>query len=205
MITLLPTLVFAQANTGTGFLDNWTRLVRFALSSLFPIVVSISGIIFMVQVIRFITTQDTAKRDALRSSVLWNLGILLVILTFFGLIKIATGIFGLQIGTDIGAANATGTMCTRETIRGIFMCIIKFISGTLIPTAVTLMALFFMGNMAFYLSQTDNETERTKARNYIFWALIGLAIVLTMFSILNIGTQTLFGSGSFVPQFPTSK
>lgn len=203
VLGLLPVVALAQA--GGGFLDGWTRLVRFIISSLFPILISIAGVLFMVQVIRFIMTGDTTKRDQLRTSVLWNLGILFVLLTFFGLIQIVTGIFDLQIGTDIATVNSVGNTCTRDTIRGIIMCILKFVSNTMIPTVFAVAVLVFMWNMSIYLTRTDNETERTKARNYVFWSLLAIAIMLTMFSIINVGTQTLFGSGSFIPQFPTSK
>lgn len=203
ILGFLPVLVFAQANTGAGLLSGWTRLLRFILSSLFPIIISLAGIAFMYQIIKFLTTGDTAKREELRASIIWNLGILVAMLGVFAIIRIIASTLGLQVGTDISPISGVGGACSSDSIRGIIMCILKFISGTLIPTAATLAGLAFLWNMTIYLTKTDNQTERVKARDYTMWSLIALGVLLTMFSILNVGSKTIFGSSTIIPQFPT--
>ena len=205
LLGIIPGLVLAQAS-GKTFLDGWTRLLRFVMNSAFPILISLAGLTFIFQVTRFIiaTTADQSKKEDFKRAMFFNLFILFVLTTVFGLIKLLASLFSVQLGVDITTAGVASTACNTNTIRGIFMCLLKFISGTMIPTAAGIAALVFMWNMVVYMTKTDNEAERTNARQYIMWSLGALALMLTMFSILNIGTGTLFGSSSFIPQFPTS-
>jgi uncharacterized membrane protein YidH (DUF202 family) len=219
ILGFLPVLVFAQGSTsGQAVVSGWTSTIRFIIKSLFPILISLAGILFMVQIIRFVTNQQEERRAELRKSVGVNLIILVILLGFFGLIQVGVNTLGLNIGTDITTVGKTqlgswdncknlSTDPTDKknncTVRDLTGGTVRFISDTLTPTAVAIATLVFMWNLVRYLLNTDNETERTNARKYILWSLLALAIILTLFGILNIGTQTLFGSSSFVPQFPT--
>lgn len=206
ILGFLPALVFAQSNaSGQGVFNSWANFVAKALNNLFPIVIALGGVFFMYQVIRFLFSQSESERAELRNSIGINIVILVVLLGFWGIIKMVTGMFGLTLGTDIAiAGNATST-CSANTIRGIITCLTKFISQKMIPVAVSFAALTFMWNIVKYLNKTNSEAERTNAKNYILWSLLALGVMLTIFGVLNLGTKTLFGSSAFVPQFPTSK
>lgn len=202
IIILIPD--FAMAQTGSSVINNWIKISHFVVQQLFPILIALAGLAFMVQIIRFLASQKSEDRDKLRKSVLSNLIILFVMVTVFGLIKILTSVFGLQIGTDIGLASGSGGSGGAHTFRHLVYQVTNFISKYMVPMAVAIASMTFLWNLVIYLTKTDNEIERTNARNYIMWSLLALAIMLTLFSILGTATQTLFGSSAFIPQFPTS-
>lgn len=208
-VVLIPVMVFAQS--GGQSVNAIIKLIQFVIKSLFPILVSVAGIVFMYQVVRYIMVQDLKQREQYRRGVLSNLLVLVVLLGFWSIIAVASNTLGLTIGTDatiagktsLGSWNncKTGGNCT---VRDIIGGSVKFLGTTIAPMIIAIAALSFMYNIVVYMSQSDNEAERTKARTYIFWSLLGLMIMLTVISILNIGTKTFFGSSSFIPQFSTS-
>ena len=209
IVTLIPIMTFAQS--GGQSVNAIIKLIQFVIKSLFPILVSVAGIVFMYQVVRYIMVQDVKQRDQYRKGIISNLLILVVLLGFWSIIAVASNTFGLTIGTDatiagktsLGSWNncKTGGNCT---VRDIIGGAVNFLGTTIGPMIIAVAALAFMYNVVVYMSQSGNEAERTKARTYIFWSLLALMIMLTVISILNIGTKTFFGSSSFIPQFPTS-
>jgi uncharacterized membrane protein len=214
-IVLLPAYVFAQS--GNTSVTGIIKLIQFVLKSLFPILVSLAGIVFMYQVVRFIMIQDVKSREQYRKSVISNLLILVVLLGFWGIIAIASNTLGLAIGSDAIVAggnklgswsnckNITNTTASTCSVRDLIGGSVKFIGTTVAPIIMAAAALSFMYNVVIYMTKTDNEAERTNARSYIFWSLLALMVMLTVMSIVSIGTKTLFGSSSFIPQFSTSE
>lgn len=201
MMVMFPTYAFAAG----GYFDQIVSFVGKFITALFPILVAFAGVVFMFQVIRFITTTKEDTRTGLRTSIGVNLIVLFVLLGFWGIIAMLSNMLGLTLGTDIAVTGKASTACTLENIRGIFMCISGFISKKIIPLFVSIAAALFMFNIIRYMYSTESETERTKLRGYVLWSLLALGIMLTIFAILNIGTQTFFGSSSFIPQFSTGK
>lgn len=199
---MLPLVSFAQ--TGSQTINGWIRLVDFVIAQLFPILIALAGVVFMYQIIRFLFSQKAEEREQYRKSITVNLVILVIMVTLFGLIKILASTFGLTIGTDLGLSSGVGGTGVKGSFRAFVYGITGFISKTMIPTAMAVATLTFLWNLVIYLYQTDNEAERTKARDYIAWSLLAIAILLTSISIVGTGTKTFFGTSAFIPQFPTS-
>ncbi len=205
-ISLFALPLISHAQTQSATVNGWVKLVQFIITSAFPILVSLAGVIFMYQVIRFILEQSIEKRAQLRQSITVNLIILFIMISMWGIIALVSNTFGLVAGTDIGFAASYGGSAGggANTLRGFVYTITNFMSKTTLPAMVALAALWFMYNLVIYLYKSDSEAERIKARNYILWSLGALIIMLSVISILNIATQTTFGSSAFIPQFKTS-
>ncbi len=201
---VLPLISHAQTQSAT--VNGWVKMVQFVIGSLFPLLVSAAGVIFMYQVIRFVLEQSVEKRAQLRQSITTNLIILFIMLGMWGIIALVSQTFGLVAGTDIGfAAKYEGSAGGgANTLRGMVYTITNFMSKTTLPAMVAIAALSFMYNLIIYLYKSDSEAERIKARNYILWSLGALIIMVSVISILNVVTQTTFGSSAFIPQFKTS-
>ena len=204
MVMILPMITSAQTQSAT--VNGWVKMVQFVIGSLFPLLVSAAGVIFMYQVIRFVLEQSVEKRAQLRQSITTNLIILFIMLGMWGIIALVSQTFGLVAGTDIGfAAKYEGSAGGgANTLRGMVYTITNFMSKTTLPAMVAIAALSFMYNLIIYLYKSDSENERTKARDYILWSLGALIIMVSVISILNVVTQTTFGSSAFIPQFKTS-
>lgn len=80
----------------------------------------------------------------------------------------------------------------------------KTISTRVIPIFFILAVLAFMYNIAFFLLNMGNEKERETFKKYSINALIALTVLLAVWGIVGIFTQTFFQATPFIPQLPTS-
>ena len=99
-------------------------------------------------------------------------------------------------------SNTTGT--AWGSIKDVVEAVGKFINSTIMPFIVALAFLYFFWNMGQYLLNMGNETERENFRKYSVNALLALFIMLSLWGIIAIGTQTFFNSQPIVPQLRTS-
>ena len=90
------------------------------------------------------------------------------------------------------------------SIKEIVEAMGKFINSTVMPIIVSLGVLYFLWNIAQYITKLDNEKERENFKRYSINGILGLFIMLSLWGIIAIGTNTLFGSQPIVPQFRTN-
>jgi hypothetical protein len=80
----------------------------------------------------------------------------------------------------------------------------SYVSKSIFPILVTLAVLAFMYNIALFMINSDNEKEREIFKKYSVNAVIALTILLCVWGVVGIFTQTIFHSTVFIPQFRTS-
>ncbi len=91
-----------------------------------------------------------------------------------------------------------------STIKDIIDTVGRFINVSLMPVLVIAAILYFLWNIAEYMTKLDNEKEREAFRKYVVNALIALFILLSVWGIIAIATNALFGTQPVVPQFRTN-
>jgi uncharacterized membrane protein YjfL (UPF0719 family) len=100
----LPVVAFAQS-TG-GVLD---LLAKFAeiLRKLFPIAVALAVLGLFYEIIMFIIHQNDDKGEKFKKGIAWSLLALVVMLTFFGGVRLIATTLGLEgtIGADLNASD----------------------------------------------------------------------------------------------------
>lgn len=80
----------------------------------------------------------------------------------------------------------------------------RTISTQVMPLLVALAVLAFFYNIIFFILRLDNEKERIQFRQYTINALVVLTIMLTMWGVIGLATNTFFQGNPVIPQFPTS-
>lgn len=80
----------------------------------------------------------------------------------------------------------------------------SYVSKSIFPILVTLAVLAFMYNIAFFIIKSDNEKERETFKKWSVNAVIALTILLCVWGVVGIFTQTVFKTNPFIPQFRTS-
>ncbi len=50
---------------------------------------------------------------------------------------------------------------------------------------------YFLFGVVQFIRNSDNETERTKGKQHMLWGVIGLAIMVSVFAIMNIALGTI--------------
>ncbi len=107
----------------------------------------------------------------------------------------------------VHAQNYIGSTTTGTawgSIKDIVEAIGKFINGTIMPLLVITALMYFFWNLIHFIRNMSNEKEREGFRKYTVNSLLGLFIMLSLWGIIAIGTQTFFNTQPIVPQLRTS-
>ncbi len=79
---------------------------------------------------------------------------------------------------------------------------------TVIPLLVAIAVIYFLWGVVQFITSAGDETKRTEGRNKIIYGLIGLAVMIAVWGLVNILLQTfdLEGGGAApdVPELPTT-
>jgi hypothetical protein len=122
------------------------------------------------------------------------------VLSKFGILGMVMLPYLVHAQTYVGSATTgNGLGSVKEIVDKIG----KFVSTTVMPIIVALGFLYFIWNMGQYILNLDKETEREKFKKYWINGLLGLFIMVSLWGIIAIGTQTVFNSQPVVPQFRT--
>lgn len=73
------------------------------------------------------------------------------------------------------------------------------LSASVIPLIFALAIAFFVWGVVQYVINSDNESERAKGRNFMIWGIIALAVMVSIWGLVNIFTRS-FGIDFIVPQ-----
>ena len=102
--------------------------------------------------------------------------------------------FVLGLAPVIALAQTTGgrpTVCTSgaiSTIQGI-LCKIGEIFGAVIPILIALGVIYFIWGVISYVIASDEEAK-TAGRDKIIYGIIGLAVIIAVWGLVKILTNT---------------
>ncbi|MFZ2167351.1 MAG: hypothetical protein WAV50_00605 [Minisyncoccia bacterium] len=83
--------------------------------------------------------------------------------------------------------------------------IITLINTVFVPVLFAIAFLYFLwGVYKYFILGADNDSERTKGRDVVLWGLIGFAVILSVWGLVNVVVTTFnLGSAGNVPGYPT--
>jgi len=99
-------------------------------------------------------------------------------------------------------SNTTGT--AWGSIKDVVEAVGKFINGTIMPLLVIMALVYFFWNLIHFIRNMSNEKDREVFKVYTINSLLGLFIMLSVWGIIAIGTQTFFNTQPIIPQLRTS-
>ncbi len=72
-------------------------------------------------------------------------------------------------------------------------------SNVIVPVVVLMFALamlYFLWGVVEYIINLDNATKRLEGQGHMFWGVIGLGIMLSVFGIMNFIFNTVTDNGN---------
>ena len=99
---------------------------------------------------------------------------------------------------------STTTGTAWGSIKDIVEAVGKFINGTIMPLLVIMALAYFFWNLIHFIRNMSNEKDREVFKVYTINSLLGLFIMLSVWGIVAIGTQTFFNTQPIIPQLRTS-
>jgi len=89
---------------------------------------------------------------------------------------------------------------TNDTIEGIF-CKARSILNTIVPLLVTLGVVYFVWGVVQYI-MTGDEAKKKEGRTKMIYGIIGLVVIITMWGIVGLITNTFGVSGAYTFDLP---
>lgn len=87
---------------------------------------------------------------------------------------------------------------TPTTFKGAIEMFLGWIQG-FIAVLFFVMWIGVAWGVVVYLANGDNETKRAEIKGYLFWAVIGVAVVFSVWSIVGLLHASMFGGGWGIP------
>ncbi len=89
-----------------------------------------------------------------------------------------------------------------ESLLDVLIWIKCIISAAILPLLFTLAFLFFLWGVFVYIRDANDVKKREESKQFIYWGIIGLTVMVGVWGIVRIVTST-FGLGNTVPQLQT--
>lgn len=84
--------------------------------------------------------------------------------------------------------------------------IVNTVNGVLMPVLMALALLFFIwGVFRYYIKGADSDTERETGHKFILWSVIGFAVIVSVWGLVNVVTSVLLPNTTINthPDYPT--
>ncbi len=83
--------------------------------------------------------------------------------------------------------------------------IINLVNAVLVPVLFAIAFLYFIyGVYKYFILGAESDTERATGRTFVLWSLIGFAVILSVWGLVNVLTQTFnIPTGGQPPRYPT--
>lgn len=73
--------------------------------------------------------------------------------------------------------------------------IIDYVINPLIYLLIGVAVIYFLFGVFKFVANADNSDERVKGGQHIFWGIIGLAVMVSVFALVNLILSTLGPAG----------
>jgi uncharacterized membrane protein YozB (DUF420 family) len=80
-----------------------------------------------------------------------------------------------------------------KSFLGVFMNLFSLV----IPILISLAILAFLVGIAMYIWKGASETERAKGKQFMFWGIIGIFVMVSFLGLIQILRNTFFDTGSY--------
>ena len=81
-----------------------------------------------------------------------------------------------------------------DGIGGFFNRLADILAGGVVNFLFALAFVFFFWGVVMYVINPSDEGKKERGRQYIIWGLIGLTVMFAVYGLINIVSNTFFGS-----------
>lgn len=107
------------------------------------------------------------------------------------LIILSSSVLGLSPMVALAVSTYGGTVCTGAQVTdiGSLLCKISQLLNAVVPVLIALGVVYFVWGVITYVISSDEEAKKT-GRNRIIYGIIGLAVIVAMWGLVSILTNT---------------
>ena len=85
-------------------------------------------------------------------------------------------------------------------LRSLVASLIDIIRGYVVPFIIALALMFFLWGVFKTVTASDDAKKRQEGIAYITYGIIGLAVMISVWSLVYLLSSTFFGNGLLIPQ-----
>ena len=185
------------------------------LSAILPILISIGVILFVWGVVQYVIAGGEEAKKKGKDRIIYGILGMVVILSLWGIVTMITGYFDTSAGAPLEDINRlaptslsqnkcsqikSGNGNTLSNYMDYVTCIINY---SVIPLIFALAVVMFVwGAVKFFIINSDEEAKRTQGKQFMIWAIVAFAVMLSLWGLVGIIRSTFFpgSSNSFLPQ-----
>lgn len=104
-----------------------------------------------------------------------------------------------------GSASSNGCPSGISTINDIFLLVKCVLAGMVIPIIFILAFLVFLWGIFKFMKNSDNTTKRQEGLSFMWYGIVSLFVMTSVWGIVKIATTTLGVDGTYIPKVQSPK
>lgn len=181
------------------------------LSAALPLLVSLGVLYFIWGIVQyFIGDSEEAKKTG-RDRIIYGIVGLAIIISIWGLVDIIVKTFNLTSTTPIvsglvpqGSGSGSGCTAPSNTSTNKLSDYLNYfttcIGASVIPFIFSIAVLTFIwGVVKFFIINADEEAKRQEGKQFMLWGVIALAVMISVWGLVNILGKTFNLNTSVLP------
>lgn len=97
--------------------------------------------------------------------------------------------------------NASGSL-NLEPLKAILLQLVEFINFLVPIVFAVAFIVFIWGVFRYFIQGAANEEQREKGKQFVVWSLVGFFLMVSLWGILNLLTNTLSFENNTRPCLP---
>ena len=180
-----------------------------------PVIVALGVIYFIWGVVSYVIGTEEETKKSAKGKMIYGIIGLAVIISMWGLVTVVINTFGLGGGapslpsvtyTSPSTSSTSGLICSdgdlgdNPKFQDLLVYVTCIIGKAVIPLIFTLaMAMFIWGVVQYVINGSD-EAKKQKGRDFMIWGIIALAVMVSVWGLVNILGNTFGIDSSFIPK-----
>jgi hypothetical protein len=219
LLVLVPFTASAQ-ETGGGLGGIITRISDL-LGTIVPVLIGL-GVVYLIWgvIVYFIADDEEAKTKG-RDRIIFGIIGLAIIISIWGIVGILNQTLGLGSTdglTGVGAPDVNlvvqakggdscfGAFQADKKLSGLLNYGTCMIAGSVIPFIFAIaVVMFIWGAVQFFIINGGEEEKRTQGKQFMLWGLIALAVMISVWGIVEVFQKTFGVPTGVLPTVSPSK
>ncbi len=209
----MPFVASAQATNGlSGVITKISNL----FGEIVPVLVGLGVIYFVWGVIQYFIADSEEAKTKGKDRIIFGIIGLAVIISVWGLVAILNQTLGLGGSTGLDIVNTptnVGTLVTQTTdtscdigpkpkLQNLMNYVTCIIGKSVIPLLFALaIVMFVWGAVKFFFINGGEPEEITKGKQFMLWGIVALAVMISVWGLVNILGDTFGFSTGVLPTY----
>ncbi len=206
LFTCIPaSTAFAQTISPTSSAGDIVATGLFYIKRLMVLIIAAAVLMFVYGISKYISSEEEISKSKSKDLIINTVIALVAASSLWGLVAIVQNTIG-GAGT-IGNGGLILTSCPTQatafaTVTNTIRFVTCFIAGKLFPFVIALAVLYYVFQAFQLVQNAENESKRKQYQESLFWGVIFIAVMVSIWALVALVTNTIGTSGStfFLPQ-----